>query len=171
MFESKSWTTRKAEHGRTDAFELWCWRRLLRVLWTVRRSNQSFLKKTNPGYSLEGLMLKLKLKHFGHLIWRTDSLVKTLMLGKIESRKRRGRQRLKWLDGIIDSMDTSMSKLWELMMDREAWQAVVHGPQSWTRLSDWTELILFSIVAAPIYFATNSVGGCSYPHTFAFIYL
>ena len=171
MFESKSWTTRKAEHGRTDAFELWCWRRLLRVLWTVRRSNQSFLKKTNPGYSLEGLMLKLKLKHFGHLIWRTDSLVKTLMLGKIEGRKRRGWQRLKWLDGIIDSMDTSMSKLWELMMDREAWHAVVHGLQSWTRLSDWTELILFSIVAAPIYVATNSVGGFSYPHTFSFIYL
>ena len=142
MYGCESWIVKKAERQRIDAFELWCWRRLLSVPWTARRSNQSILKEISPGCSLEGMMLKLKLQYFGHLMWRVDSLEKTLMLGGIGGRGKRGRQRMRWLDGITDWMDVSLSEPRELVMDRETWRAVIHGvTKNQTRLSDWTELM------------------------------
>ena len=156
MYGCESWTIKKAEHRRIDAFELWCWRRNLWVPWTARRTNQSILKEISPGCSLEGLMLKLKLQYLRHLMRRADSLEKTLMLEKIEGRRRRGRQRMRWLDGITDSMDMSLCKLQEFVMDREVWRAVVYGvTKSWTRLSDWTELIHIYVCCWCILFSTS----------------
>ena len=160
MYGCESWTVKKAEHQRIDAFELWCWRRLLRVPWTARRSNQSILKEISPGCSLEGMMLKMKLQYFGHLMRRVDSLEKTLMLGGIGGRRKRGRQRMGWLDSITDSTDVSLSELRVLVMDREAWRATIHGvAKSQIQLSNWTELnwISWTVIVAIQYCLAYSV--------------